>query len=433
MTTLHTNEVFGVHKDIKTYVERKSVDDKFKEALQSDKQILVYGSSKQGKTALVTKYCGYDENIVYQITPETDLTDIYNYVLRNAGVTIKTEYTEGTGKRSSIKIKAKILASFAIFGKGEAETGTDLTSDSKREQKYVEIPFNIDQPQDVSDLLKKVHHRKIVILENFHYLPIDKQKQFAFDLRAFQELAVRFILLGVWRERNRLSQFNGDLLDRVVEIPVEPWEKKDFSKIVSKGEELLNIKFSSDLANRICEASFSSVGVFQDLLKSVCQHADINIKQTEKRLIDDLTFLEIACKDKAESYGDRHKRALQSIAAGTEYSKLNLPYYIVQTILKLGINGIINGLSEQTIFEEVKNMHNDPNNIEPIYIRRALVALGELQVDKQISPPVLAYDDNSNLLQVVDSTLYFYLKNANLREFSKEIKNSYQNGDRLRN
>jgi hypothetical protein len=59
-------------------------------------------------------------------------------------------------------------------------------------------------------------------LENFHYLPESVQKCFAFDFRAFQELGVRFIILGVWRERNRLLQFNDDLLDGVQEIPVEP-------------------------------------------------------------------------------------------------------------------------------------------------------------------------------------------------------------------
>ncbi len=39
-----------------SYVKRDEVDNKFTEALNFDKQIIVYGSSKQGKTALVSKY-----------------------------------------------------------------------------------------------------------------------------------------------------------------------------------------------------------------------------------------------------------------------------------------------------------------------------------------------------------------------------------------
>jgi DNA helicase TIP49 (TBP-interacting protein) len=100
------------------------------------------------------------------------------------------------------------------------------------------------------------------MLENFHYLPESVQKRFAFDLRAFQELGVRFIL-GVWRERNRLLQFNGDLLDRVQEIPVEPWEDEDFVRIVRKGEELLNIKLSEGLLEKCIQLSFQVSGFFK--------------------------------------------------------------------------------------------------------------------------------------------------------------------------
>ena len=44
-------------------------------------------------------------------------------------------------------------------------------------------------------------------------LTVDVQGQFAFDLRTFEEMGIRFIILGVWRENNRLIQFNGDLQD----------------------------------------------------------------------------------------------------------------------------------------------------------------------------------------------------------------------------
>jgi hypothetical protein len=65
-------EVFGVSaKPIRSYVERNDVDTRFREALESDKQIIVYGSSKQGKTALVSKYLPYDKNLPVSLTPKT--------------------------------------------------------------------------------------------------------------------------------------------------------------------------------------------------------------------------------------------------------------------------------------------------------------------------------------------------------------------------
>jgi hypothetical protein len=76
------SEVFGVSaKPILSYIERDEVDTRFSEALNSDKQIIVYGSSKQGKTALVSKYLPYQKNLLVSLTPKTSVLDIYQTIL----------------------------------------------------------------------------------------------------------------------------------------------------------------------------------------------------------------------------------------------------------------------------------------------------------------------------------------------------------------
>ena len=114
-----------------------------------------------------------------------------------------------------------------------------------------------------------------MILENFHYLPDDVQKQLAFDLRSYQELGVRFVILGVWREKHRMAQFNGDLLDRIIEIPVEPWTEVDFRRVVNSGSDELNVRIARDIVEDAIVSSFSSIGVFQELLKGVCSESGI--------------------------------------------------------------------------------------------------------------------------------------------------------------
>jgi hypothetical protein len=48
-----TDEVFGVGRDLPlNYVSRKEVDDRFVGDLSREKNIVIYGSSKQGKTSL---------------------------------------------------------------------------------------------------------------------------------------------------------------------------------------------------------------------------------------------------------------------------------------------------------------------------------------------------------------------------------------------
>lgn len=195
-------EVFGVtSKPILSYVERSQVDDSFKEALQSQKQIIVYGSSKQGKTALVSKHLPYGENLLVSLTPKTQLLDVYQTMLSQAGVKLTGSVTDKSSTESAVSVTAKFKAMIPIFGSAEAATEGGVKAGSGTEARYEEIPINIELPQSVADLLKRVKCNSWIILENFHYLPDDVQQQFAFDLRAFQELGIRFVILGVWREK----------------------------------------------------------------------------------------------------------------------------------------------------------------------------------------------------------------------------------------
>ncbi|ENM5787917.1 hypothetical protein QSX70_003441 [Vibrio metoecus] len=427
MPDLKSSEVFGIHKNVLTYVARDHVDRLFKMALHSEKQILVYGASKQGKTALVSKYCGYDENIVYQLTPETELIDIYQGVLKQAGVVIKTEVTEGTGESSSLKLRAKIIASIAMFGKASIESDMQVSKNNNETIKYEEVPFNISQPQDIANLLKRANNKKFIILENFHYLTYENQKRFAFDLRAFQELNVRFIILGVWRERNRMLQFNGDLLDRIQEIPVEPWSKDEFKKIVEKGSDLLNIGFSDQLFDHTCDLAFSSVGVFQDLLLGICLASEVYKKQDSFKHLFRTDSLDLIVGEKTTSYGDRHKRALEAIASSTKNRGHEKFYYcIVDIILEGGYAKIADGIHLNTMFEELKK-RSKQNNFKVRMVKNSLMSLHRVQADKDITPPILYFDENAELLSISDSTLYFYLKNSDLRSFREQLKNSCGN------
>ena len=424
-------EVFGVSaKPILSYVERDDVDTRFREAIDSDKQIIVYGSSKQGKTALVSKYLPYENNSLVSLTPKTSVIDIYHTVLSNAGVRIMTAATEKRSTETALGFSAKVKALVPLFASGEAGTQGNVKAGSAGEQKYDEIPINLELPQHVAELLKKVHFKKWIILENFHYLNDDIQKQLAFDLRAFQELGVRFVVLGVWREKNRMAQFNGDLLDRVVEIPVEPWKEVDFWLVAAKGAEALNIVISNEILRFAIHSSFSSIGVFQELLKGVCSEMGILKTQNALVSVEDTDFLERAVDAKARDYAARHQRALEAIAAGHatggakgDLPPLFLPYYLVRVVLEGGFEGIANGMRRSDIHERIRAIHHRGDDVRASDMSNLLSGLANLQSVKSISPPIIDYDAQNRLLQVVDSTFYFFLKNSNLNEIQESIQN----------
>ena len=422
--------VFGVSATpVLSYVQRGAVDDSFVSAFKADKQIVVYGSSKQGKTALVQRYVPYGEHIVVRLTPKTEIEDVYRSILRQSGIEIYESTSTTVGNESTVAARASFKAHIPFLG--GAEVGGDGSAKDNNQvlRTFKEIPFNLSLPQDISELLRATKSERSIILENFHYLDDAKQGQLAFDLRTFQEKGIRFVILGVWRERNRLAQFNGDLVDRIHEVPVEPWLRSDFEKVAHKGEAELKIKFSAELLNACMDVSFSSIGVFQELLKQTCIAAGIRETQTSIVEITDKTFFQAAAQGKAYDYATRHERALESIAAGNqgggrgESIPLFLPYYLVRVICEGGYDGLANGMRRSTIQERIQKIHHRPDDVRASDMSNLLHNLAAMQAAKSISPPIVDYDQSSKLLQVVDSTFYFFLKNGDLAQFLTTLSN----------
>jgi hypothetical protein len=424
-------DVFGVSaKPVLSYVERPEVDERFLEALVSDKEVIVYGSSKQGKTALVSKHLPYAENILVSLTPRMTVLDMYQIILGKAGVRLNAGTVDKKSTESNIGVSTKFKAMLPLFGGGEAGVTGGVKAGSGAEEKYEEVPINLELPQHVTDLLKRVHCEKWIILVNFHYLNDEAQKQFAFDLRAFQELGVRFVILGVWREKNRMAQFNGDFLGRIIETPVEPWAEADFRRVCEKGSTELNVTVTGAIVDRAINASFSSIGVFQELLKGFCSESGVTSTVPHPRTLDDEAALAKAIASKAGDYAARHQRALEAIAAGHasggakgDLPPLFLPYYLVRVILEGGYEGIANGMRRSDLHERIRAIHHRGDDVRGSDMSNLLSGLANLQAAKFISPPIIDYDAQSRLLQVVDSTFYFFIRNANLKEILELIPN----------
>lgn len=431
------DETFGVSKNpVLSYLERQNVDGLFQDALRTDKQVIVYGSSKQGKTALVEKHAPYKDNVVIRCSPSSGIIDIYKSILRNHGIEVETEKEKSHSSETSVGVSAKVTAHIPLIGGIEVGTSPDVSAQTTETQKTTTIEFNLELPQDISELLRKVGAKKFIILENFHYLTYDLQKRLAFDLRNFQELGIRFIILGVWREKNRLTQYNGDLLDRIEDVPVEPWEKSDFQKVVLKGANALNIEFSKSIIDKIIENSFDSIGVVQELLKLTCKHAGITETQKSKVIIDNADLVDNAISEKLEDYSSRHVRSLEDIAEGRRANKakegnvpLYLPYYLVRAFLDFDFSDVVKGIRREQIESKIKSMHHRQDDVRPGDISNLLHRFAELQSSKHIIPPIFDYDQSTRTMRVVDSTFYFFLRNADRISIANNLINPLEIGD----
>ena len=431
-------EVFGVSKQrVRSYLEREAVDGFFVKALASDNHIVVYGSSKQGKTSLVDKHLPYESNVLVSCTPKFESTDIYKSILRNENIQVESASEKSSGTSSKLTVGTKFRAIIPFLGSGEAAIDGETAADSGKKTNYESIELNLALPQDIHSLLRKVKFNKFVILENFHYLSLEVQKTLAFDLRSFQELGIRFVILGVWREKNRLTQFNGDLQDRIIEVPVEPWSTQEFREVIGIGSPLLNIRIDEFIQGRLIESAFDSIGVVQELVKEVCAQAGVEETQKDFKQISDQALLDVAVAKKTADYSARHLIALEDIAEGRKSKRatedsvpLYLPYYTVKAWLNFPFDQVVKGIRREQLEEQIKKDHHRAKDVRPSDMSNLLHNFAELQSEKGIVPPIFDYDQNTRTMRVVDSTFYFFLRHVDKNQVLSNIENPIERLER---
>ena len=193
MTNYEVNEVFGLSRDLPlNYIERTAVDDKLKQELQAKKHIVIYGGSKQGKTC-VRKHCiNSKDYILVQCSNRSDVSELNASILKRAGFEITQSSKKGiTGKN-------KILASLktSIFGFG-ASAGGEVEDTTSQETTTAPLEIDVDDVNDVIAALKSINFNRIIVLEDFHYMPFETQRDFSIALKAFHETSdIIFVIVG---------------------------------------------------------------------------------------------------------------------------------------------------------------------------------------------------------------------------------------------
>jgi hypothetical protein len=431
-----TNDVFGVRsKLIASYIERDAVDNAFKEVLQDGNEVIVYGSSKQGKTSLILKNLDDSQYVKVECSPQTQSIDIYKSILRQLGIKfIESETSEETYEHGAkVGVGLKIKIPFLGDSSANVEANDSQENGKSRTESYIE--YNLGLAQDVSEILKKQAIKKYLILENFHYLGMEVQETLAYDLRVFQDQGIIFVILGIWREANRLVQYNGDLLDRITEIPVEPWSVADFHKVIEKGSTLLNVDFS-DVESDLVSGSFDSIGVVQELCKYCCISAGVERTASSKVKITP-KHLQVAVEKKTLEYGVRHIRNFESFVdiarkTSNQSGKLSLafPYYFIHLLLTTDFVSIEQGLLRSTLLEEIRKMHHRPDDVRSGDLGAFLHNVTQHQINKKIQPPFVDYDRGGKVIKIIDSSLYFFLRHCDRKKILDDLQSPIGEGDK---
>ncbi|KYF87530.1 hypothetical protein BE20_25805 [Sorangium cellulosum] len=425
---VRTEEVFGIRSQlVLSYVERDDVDSRFKESLATDHHVVVYGSSKQGKTSLRQKHLPDEKCTIVRCGPRMSIETLYQSILRQAGATIKTIETQSIEGSVGLKAKIGFAAKLPLIGGSQAELEGSGNVKGQRQLTTEFVSHDFGDAQSIAELLEKLAFNKRVVLENYHYLPGPTQRALAFDLKTFHEVGIKFLILGIWKEANLLITHNGDLQDRVVEVPIEPWKNAHFNDIADVGSRCLNITIDSDHLARMRSSAYGNVGLFQELLKQYCLEGAIYERMHSPTVLSDGAALERAIRSKLESQRSALLKGFQGIAAksrvrrGEGEEPLLLPYYLTQVVLSLPVTKLQEGIDRGYLLELLRAAHHraDKSTIRTGDVTNLLTNLPLYQAD--MSPPLFYYDANSKRLRVVDGRIFFVLSNDNQKELAEEI------------
>jgi hypothetical protein len=405
-------EVFGIAASVPahTYVDRAGLDRRFTYLVGQDRHIVIHGASKQGKTILRKKNLPESKCIVVQCGANSGRDRIYLEILRQLGSQIPTEVSKNLTLGAELQSKASGQLNIPLVASGEAEI--EGGGSFERELGTVLTPVGID-PGSLGYIAQEIKRsEKKVVIEDFHYLSEQEKINLAFDLKAFWDSQVFFIIIGIWADQNLLTYYNGDLSGRVEEIDIR-WSLEELEQVLQKGSKVLNISFDSENKAEVIDDANQNVGLLQRIAEKYCYESGIYESGLEVSVLDNRDALVRArnsiCGEEAVRYrlfDDVVSRGLRDSGE----SELKVYQRIVRVCVEASSQDLREGISRADLLTRIQVY--EPR-VRLSDLSAALNKIDKLQAVRSISPLVLSYNPNTQKIQLVDREFLFYRKYGN--------------------
>ncbi len=250
-----------------------------------------------------------------------------------------------------------------------------------------------------------------IVLEDFHYLAPDVQRQFASDLKTFFERSkISFIIVGVWLEANRLVVYNGDLAGRITSIPADTWSESELMAVIRAGEPLLNLAFSDEVAKELVARSQRNVGLLQEACRQMCIGRNVFGTSAELVQFDDLQEAEAAYAYVADQLAARYANVISQFSEGLRDQELHMYKWIMHSVISADHAQRQAGLKAQDMYRHIDAVHpTRRGKLAANNVTAALKNVAKVQHHAKTQPIVFDYDEAHARLRVVDNQFLLYL------------------------
>lgn len=420
-TAHRTDQVFGVQREVPlNYVTRDAVDGLLIESLTRDKHIVVYGSSKQGKTSMRKYNLEADDYIVVTCGHNFTLAQLLGTILKQAGYTVEQSSTLTVSGESKINARLGGGLNLGVVAV-EASAGGDETLTESQETVVSSLELDPTDVNDIIRALETVDFDKFIVLEDFHYLPRETQEAFAVSLKGFHEQSpFTFIIVGVWLDANRLVQYNGDLVGRVYAVNADEWSDEELHSVIRLGEELLNVEIDGVTKDQLVAGSFDSVSIVQEACHRLCRREGIYEAQRDRCRIGAGVDVDELVKSIVDDHSARYHTFLADFADGFQETQLEMYKWILLPVLTATSEELESGITWGTLRRMIDANHPS-TPVNPGNLTQSLASVASLQVKRKITPIVLDYDATKRTLDVVDRGFLIWLNYQDRAELRQTI------------
>lgn len=383
-----------------TFIKRDNLERSIESwKLSHAKHLLIFGPSKSGKTSLWKKYLREENVIKVPCNNKKSLPDIYNEILDNLGAFYTTEKGKEIGAKLGFLVE---LTSFLGFVSGKTQVSGEVTGKSSEKEARFSAP-----PITANTLTKYLKPaKKIIVLEDFHYSNEDLKSLLAQELKAFSDDLCQWIIVGIQHKTSELLSYNLDLHQRIAEIPVEGFTKKELMEILELGELALNFSFSTELKNGIIAESIGSASLVQNIAQRICLIEGLRETGSSKRIIDKSNLLGDACKELAVENKTYYEKVIKNVSQGGRSDGSTEKYkWFLKLIKEKPIPDT--GLKNTEIFKYLKDLGHE--SIEQGSVTSGLSYLPKL-LAKQSFPAFFDYDEETKTFYLLDKYMKFVFK-----------------------
>jgi len=369
-----------------TFIDRDIVNNDLIDALETPgTQVVVYGHTGSGKTTLLTNKL--EQIYPHHITTRCMKGMTFEQILTEAFDQLAPFYESDRSHSATESLKANISASYLAIKSSLEAAKTKATSATEKRA----LPPQLT-PQALGRLIG--NSGQCWVIEDFHKIETIEKEKLSQLLKVFMDLAyeypsVKIVCLGAVDTARQVVDYDKEMKERVAEIAVPLMTEEELFSIISKGEKLLNIKFTQSAKRKVVKYACGIASICHRLCLNMCISANIKYKQSTLTSVNDDNF-DSAVEKYIRSASDTLKNSFDKALKIRRSTKFDSSTLIIRALSLAPERGLAR-------FNLLKRIKEDESSYTDQILKSHLTKL----IDPEYGA-ILRHDSNSGLYLFTD-------------------------------